>query len=94
MPQLGLQLVQKSPGNQIMSINEVDQETSGPEGALDSWQTYFSKQFSNFFNRVGKIRNYKVPAGFFENLTLVQQKGRRVPISLQEKVDTEIDKLL
>ena len=33
-------------------------------------------------------------AEFFENLTPVQQKGRRVPISLQEKVDTEIDKLL
>ena len=33
-------------------------------------------------------------AEFFENLTAVQQKVRRVPISLQEKVDTEIDKLL
>ena len=33
-------------------------------------------------------------AEFFENLTPIQEKGRRVPISLQEKVDTEIDKLL
>ena len=33
-------------------------------------------------------------AEFFEILTPVQQKGRRVPISVQEKVDTEIDKLL
>ena len=33
-------------------------------------------------------------ADFFENLTPVQQLGRRVPITLQEKVDTEIDKLL
>ena len=33
-------------------------------------------------------------ADFFENLTPVQQKGRRVPISLQEKVDTEINKLM
>ena len=33
-------------------------------------------------------------AEYFENLTPVQQKERRVPISLQEKVDTEIDKLL
>ena len=33
-------------------------------------------------------------AEFFENLTPVQQKGRRVPISLQVKVDTGIDKLL
>ena len=61
---------------------------------MDSWQTYFSKQFSNLFSRVGKIRSYKVAAEFFENLAPVQQKGRRVPISLQEKVDAEIDKLL
>ena len=95
MPQLGLQLVQQSPlGDQIMSIDEVDSEPSVPEGDLYSWQTYFSKQFSNLFNRVGKIRNYKVQAKFLENLIPVQQKGRRFPISLQEKVDTEIDKLL
>ena len=50
--------------------------------------------FQTFFNRIGKIRNYKVQAEFFENLTPVQQKGRRVPITLQEKVDTEIVKLL
>ena len=95
MHQLGLQLVQQSPpGDQIMSIDEVDPEPAVPEGELDSWQTYFSKQFSNLFNRVGKIRNYKAQAEFFEDLIPVQQKGRRVPISLQEKVDTEIDKLL
>ena len=94
MPQLGLQLVQQTPGDQIMSIGEGSHDALEPEGELDSWQTYFSKQFSNLFSRVGKIRNYKVAAEFYENLTPVQQKGRRVPISLQEKVDAEIDKLL
>ena len=49
MPQLGLQLVQQSPGDQTMSIDEVDEETQVREGELDSWQTYFSKQFSNLF---------------------------------------------
>ena len=43
MPQLGLQLVQQSPGNQIMSIDEVEKETSVQEGELDSWQTYINK---------------------------------------------------
>ena len=94
MPQLGLQLVQQSPGNHIMSIEEGSHDALEPEGELDSWQTNFSKQFSNLFSSVGKIRNYIVQAEFFENLTPVQQKGRRVPILLQEKVDAEIDKLL
>ena len=49
MPQLGLQLAQQSPGDQTISIDEVDEETQAREGELDSWQTYFSKQFSNLF---------------------------------------------
>ena len=76
MHQLGLQLVQQSPGEQIMSIGEGNQNALEPEGELDSWQTYFSKQFSNIFSRVGKIRNYKVQAEFYENLTPVQQKSK------------------
>ena len=94
MPQLGILLVQQSPRDQIMSIGEVNQDILEPEGELNSWQTFFSKQLPNLFNRVGILRNYKMQAEFFENLTPVQQKGRRVSISIQEKVDTEIDKLL
>ena len=85
MPQLGLQLVQQTPGDQIISIDEEPTEESRQDGELDSWQIYFNKQFSKLFNRVRKIRKYKVQAEFFENLTPVQQKGRRVPITLQKK---------
>ena len=48
----------------------------------------------NLFTRIGKIRNAKVRAEFFENLKPIQQKGRRVPISLQEKVDKKTDQLI
>ena len=58
------------------------------ENNLDQWQDYFS------FTRVDKIRNYKVQEEFFKTLVTIQQKGRRVPITLQEKVDREIDKFL
>ena len=43
---------------------------------------------------MGKIRNYKVQTEFFNNLIPIQQKGRRVPITLQDKVDGEINKLI
>ena len=66
MPQLGLQLVQQTPGDQIMSIDEEDKEASQQDGELDSWQTYFSKQFSNLFKRKAKKRNYKVQAEFLK----------------------------
>ena len=46
------------------------QETVGDEGEsqLEKWQDYFSKLVSNLFNRVEKIRNYKVQAELFNNL--------------------------
>ena len=96
MPNLGLQIVQKAPEENVMLVQN-DQsaaEATEVEDSLDNWQIYFSKQFENLFNRVGKIKNYRVHADFFETLTPIQQKGRRVPITLQEKVDKEIDKLL
>ena len=61
---------------------------------MDPWQQYFSKLVQKIFTRIGKIRNYKVQAEFFKNLVPVQQKGRRVPVSLQDKMDKKIDKLL
>ena len=74
MPHLGLQLVQQAPGDPIMSTDEEDKVASRQDGELDSWQTYFSEHFSKLFNRIGKTRNYKVQAEFFENLIPVQQK--------------------
>ena len=59
---------------------------------MDPWQLYFSRLVPKLFTRIGKIRNYKVQAEFFKNFVPVQQKGRRVPVTLQEKVDKEIDK--
>ena len=96
MPNLGLQTVQRTPEETVMSFQgeQPGAKTTGEEDPLDPWQTYFSQQFNNLFHRVGKIKNYKVHAEFFETLMPIQQKGRRVPITLQDKVDKEISKLL
>ena len=95
MPNLLLQIVQKTPEEKVLSGQgeQPGDEAEGEEDSLDPWQTYFSKQFNNLFHSVGKIKNYKVHAEFFETLTPIQQKGRRVPITLQDKVDKEITKL-
>ena len=100
MGKLGLQLMQADPRGEVMNIQGAE-DNSCKEGhdepedeQMDQWQSYFSKLFPKLFTRVGKIRNYKVQAEFFKNLVPVQQKGRRVPVTLQEKVDKEIDKLL
>ena len=62
MPQLGLQIVQRKPGQEVMSIQETVAENN--EAQLENWQEYFSKLFSNLFKRVRKIRYYKVQADF------------------------------
>ena len=60
----------------------------------DELKTYFCKLYPILFTRRGKIRNAKVRSKFFEILKPIQQKGRRVPISLQDMVDKEIDRLI
>ena len=57
MAELGLQLVQKALGEQVMAIHE---ETAKGDDKLDQWQDCFSEQFSNLFTQVGEILNYKV----------------------------------
>ena len=93
MPALGLMLVQAPLTEGVNSIHSKE-GTVATDNDLDDWQKHFNKQFHHLFRRVGRIRNYKVQAEFFKNLTPIQQKGSRVPITLQEKVDKEIDKLL
>ena len=79
MSQLGLQLVQAAAGV-ILNIQESSEQQQ--DKLLVEWQLHFSRQFNNFFNRVGQFRNYKVQAEFFEALMPVQQLGRSVPINL------------
>ena len=61
---------------------------------LPGLQTYFCKLFPNLFTRIGKILNAKVKAEFFDPLKPIQETGRRVPISLQDKVEEEIARLI
>ena len=67
----------------------MEQAEEPEDEQMDRWQQYFSKVFPKLFTRIGKVQ-----AEFFKNLVPVQQKGRRMPVTLQDKVDKEIDKLL
>ena len=89
MQNLGLQIVQRTPEQKVMSVQGEQPRAEMPseEDSLVPWQTYFSEQFNNLFHRVGKIKNYKVHAEIFERLMPIQQKRRRVPITLRDKVD-------
>ena len=71
MTNLGLQIVQRTPEEKVISVQEeqLGAETTSEEDSLDPWQTYLSKQFNNLFHRVVKTKNYKVHAEIFETLS-------------------------
>ena len=57
MAELGLKLVPKAPGQQVMSVQD---ENAADDDKLEKLQEYFSRLFSNLFKRVGKICNCKL----------------------------------
>ena len=51
-------------------------------------------EFPKLFKRRGRVKNYEIKINMKSNAKILQQKGQRVPIQLQEQVDKEIEKLL
>ena len=73
MAELVLQLIQRTPGEKLTTIQDDNAEQ---DHKLKPWQMYFSGQFSDLFKQDGKIRFYKVQAEFIANLVLIQQTGK------------------
>ena len=61
-----------------------------PEG----WKNNFYSKFKNLFDRQGCSKNHVVSTKFKYPLCPSQEKGRRIPIHIQEKVHEEMEKLL
>ena len=57
MPNLGLQIVQKAPEENVMSVqgDQSGAEATEVEDSLDHWQIYFSKQFENLLTESKKL---------------------------------------
>ena len=73
----------KSEVNSIEKNEELCEETKK-----------FVSEFKKLFTRNGKVKNHQVKIKLKENARIVQQKGRRIPIQLQNAVDAEMKKLL
>ena len=57
-------------------------------------QTKIKEQFNELFTRQGKLIGHEVKIEFKPHAKITQQKGRRVPIQLQDAVQKEIERLL
>ena len=60
----------------------------------EGWKQKFYKEFKNLFDRQGESKNHTVNTKFKYPLCPIQEKGRRISIHIQDKVQTELDKLL
>ena len=87
LQKLGITLQQKtnqSPGNKIDSISSIETEKN-----IIKW---IYKKYPHLLTRLGKSHIAK--SIFKQNHAPIQQKGRRVPLHLLEKLEMELDILI
>ena len=60
----------------------------------EGWKNKFFNKFSDLFVRQGISKNHIVSSKLNYPLRPIQEKGRRIPIYIQDKVEIEIEKLL
>ena len=65
-----------------------------PEESVSPAVQRIMREFPDLFKRKGRVKNYEIKIDMKDNAKIAQQKGRRIPIQLQDQVDKEIEKLL
>ena len=87
LPSLGISLQQTNQqGRQIHHISDIQTEKN-----ITKW---IFKKYPHLCTRLGRSKNHLAKSLFRENHNPNQQKGRRVPLHLLEKVEKELDKLI
>ena len=74
--------------NFIREVNPENQQS--PAAKVQQLQ----REFPKLFERKGRVKNYEIKITMKDDAKITQQKGRRIPIQLQNQVDEEINKLL
>ena len=85
---LGIQTTQKSAPTRRSRFEVLLCEQS------ECWKEKFYTKFQDLFDRPGESKNHTVSTKFKYPLCPIQEKGRRIPMHIQDKVQAELDKLL
>ena len=67
----------------------ISEQESNPE--IKKW---VKDNFPQLFVRIGKSKNHVMRTQFSKDIRPIQQKGRRVTVHLQERVEKELNKLI
>ena len=79
---LGISIIQTLSSNEGSMVNTIT--TQCP------FKTRIANQFPHFISRLGRTKIHIVKSKFHKNFKPKHQKGRRVPINLQDRVNSEI----
>ena len=88
--QLGVRTTQVRSGRPL--VGEVSQ--SNANETSESWKLHFQQKFQRVFSRIGRAKNHQVFSTIKSPLVPIQEKGRRVPVHMKDKVGVEIQKLI
>ena len=83
---LGISVTQTPNSNEGSMVNAITPQCP--------FKTRIAKQFPQLISRIGRSKIHIVKSKFHKNFQPKHQKGSRVPIILQERVNSEIKKLL
>ena len=86
--QVGIVTTQKPAPKELTRFDVLMCEQS------EGWKEKFFTKFKNLFERQGISKNHILSSKFKYPLCPIQEKGRRIPIHIQNKVEKEIEKLL
>ena len=79
--------------NQSVNSDNFNREVN-PENQQSPQVQQLQREFPKLFKRKGRVKNYEIKTTMKDDANITQQKGRRIPIQLQNQVDEEINKLL
>ncbi len=92
LPKLGFKLQQapkpKTGKTKYVTNPQTNQWTDKSVKAL------FNAKYANLFTRVGRVKHHRVRTRFIQHFKAIQQKGRRIPFTIQPQVEAEIRRLI
>ena len=90
LPQIGIQLQQKPAIDKVNQLMRY-RKTQIAQIKKTNW---VKTTYPGFCTRVGRARNHMVHTTFLNEFKALQQKGRRIPTHIQEKVEQELRSLI
>ena len=87
LPRIGIKLIQDKQTQRVLTVQRSDESNH----EIEQW---VKANFQQLCVRIGKSKHHVMKTQFNKDFEPVQQKGRRIPTHLQERVEAELNNLI